>query len=55
MGRVQVTAEKQQTIPLPPLIGALALGGGLVLLPVGSRRLRLWALILLPPGSRQLT
>jgi len=35
VGPVQVTAGKRKTIPLPPLMGALALGGGLVLLPVG--------------------
>jgi len=38
MGPVQVTAEKQKTIPLQPLIGALALGSGLVLLVLGLRR-----------------
>ena len=38
LGPVQVTAERQKTISLPPLIGALALGGGLVLLFVGWRR-----------------
>ncbi len=38
VGPVHVTAEKEKTIPLPPLIGALALGSGLVLLVLGLRR-----------------
>ena len=38
LGPVQVTAEKQKTIPLQPVLGALALGSGLVLLLVGWRR-----------------
>ncbi len=38
VGPVHVTAEKEKTVPLPPLIGALALGGGVVLLVAGLRR-----------------
>ncbi len=38
VGPLHVTAEREKTIPLPPLIGALALGSGLVLLLVGLRR-----------------
>lgn len=38
LGPVHVTAEREKTISLPPLIGALALGSGLVLLVVGLRR-----------------
>jgi hypothetical protein len=38
VGPVHVTAERERTIPLPPLIGALALGSGVVLLVVGLRR-----------------
>jgi uncharacterized membrane protein len=31
-GPVHVTAEKTRTLPLPPIMGALALVGGIVLL-----------------------
>lgn len=32
LGPIQVTAEKQHTVPLPPIVGAVALIGGVVLL-----------------------
>jgi len=32
LGPLQVTTEKTHTIPLPPILGALALVGGVVLL-----------------------
>ena len=38
IGPIEATAERQQTIPLPPLLGGLALAGGVALLIVGSRR-----------------
>ena len=38
VGPVQVTAEKEKSIPFPPLIGALAVGSGLVLVLIGARR-----------------
>ena len=38
LGPLQMTAEKTKTIPLPPIMGGLALAGGIVLLIVGSRR-----------------
>jgi uncharacterized membrane protein len=38
IGPLQATAEKEKTIPLPPLLGGLALAGGVVLVAVGSRR-----------------
>jgi hypothetical protein len=34
---VQIEAEKTKTIPLSPVLGGLALAGGIVLLIVGSR------------------
>lgn len=34
IGPIEVTAEKTNTIPLPPIVGALALAGGIVLLVV---------------------
>jgi hypothetical protein len=38
LGPIQVTAEKNKTLPLPPIVGAIALVGGIVLLVVGSRK-----------------
>jgi hypothetical protein len=38
LGPLQVEAKRERTIPLPPLLGGLALAGGIVLLIVGSRR-----------------
>ena len=38
IGPIEATAERRETIPLPPILGAAALVGGLVLLFVGSRR-----------------
>jgi hypothetical protein len=38
LGPIQVTAEKTKTIPLPPIIGVIALVGGIVLLVVGSKK-----------------
>ena len=38
VGPLKATAEKKHTIPLPPVLGGLALGAGVVLVIVGSRR-----------------
>ena len=38
VGPVEVTAERRKTIPLPPVLGGLALAGGVVLVVVGTRR-----------------
>ena len=38
IGPIQVTSEKTKTIPLPPIIGVIALVGGIVLLVVGSKK-----------------
>ena len=38
IGPLEVTKETQKTLPLPPILGALALGGGIVLVVVGTRR-----------------
>jgi hypothetical protein len=38
LGSIHVTAEKTKTIPLPPVLGAIALAGGIVLLVMGSRK-----------------
>jgi hypothetical protein len=38
MGPIQMTADTTKTIPLPPIVGAIALVGGIVLLVAGSRK-----------------
>jgi hypothetical protein len=38
IGPLEATAERQKSIPLPPLLGGLALAGGVVLLIAGSRK-----------------
>jgi uncharacterized membrane protein len=38
LGPLQITAEKEKTLPLPPIVGGVALVGGIVLLVMGSRK-----------------
>ncbi|HXJ83282.1 MAG TPA: DUF3185 domain-containing protein [Candidatus Methylomirabilis sp.] len=38
VGPLKATAATERTIPLPPILGGLALGVGVVLLIVGSRK-----------------
>jgi hypothetical protein len=38
VGPIQVSADKTKTIPLPPIVGAIALVGGIVLLVAGNRK-----------------
>jgi hypothetical protein len=38
IGPLQATVDKKETIPLTPLVGGLALAGGIVVLIVGARR-----------------
>jgi hypothetical protein len=38
IGPIEATTETRETIPLPPLLGGLALAGGIVLLIAGSRK-----------------
>jgi hypothetical protein len=38
IGPLQATAEKKETIPLPPILGAIALAGGVALVFIGSKR-----------------
>lgn len=38
LGPLEATAETRETIPLPPVLGALALVGGIVLMIAGSKR-----------------
>jgi hypothetical protein len=37
LGPIHLTAEKTRTIPLPPIVGAIALVGGIVLLVMGRK------------------
>lgn len=37
-GPLQVSADKQKTVPFPPIIGAISLIGGIVLVATGSRK-----------------
>jgi len=38
LGPLQATIDKQETIPLSPFLGGLALAGGVALLFVGARK-----------------
>ena len=38
LGPLKVEAQKEKTIPLPPLLGALLLVGGVVIVAVSARR-----------------
>jgi hypothetical protein len=37
MGPIQATKEERHTIPLPPILGAIALIGGIVLVAAGRK------------------
>jgi len=38
LGPLKVEAKREKTIPLPPVLGGLALVGGIVLVIVGNRK-----------------
>jgi hypothetical protein len=38
LGPLKASVEKEKTIPLPPVLGGLALAGGIVLVIAGMRR-----------------
>jgi uncharacterized membrane protein len=38
LGPLKITKDKEKTVFLPPILGALALVGGVVLVVVGSRQ-----------------
>ena len=38
MGPMHVTTETHERLPLPPILGGLALAGGVVLLVVGAKQ-----------------
>jgi uncharacterized membrane protein len=37
-GPLQVSADREKTVPFPPILGGLCLVGGIVLVVVGSRK-----------------
>ena len=38
IGPIEATASRRETIPLPPIVGALALAGGVAMLVMGRKR-----------------
>jgi len=38
LGPLQASVDKKKSIPLPPIVGAVALAGGVVLVIVGARK-----------------
>jgi hypothetical protein len=38
IGPIQINADKTKTIPLPPILGGIALVGGIVLVVAGGRK-----------------
>lgn len=38
LGPLKAEVEKEKTLPLPPILGVLAVAGGVVLVVVGARR-----------------
>lgn len=38
VGPIQATAERERTVPLPPVLGIVAVIGGVALLIAGSRK-----------------
>ena len=37
-GPLQVSADRQKTVPFPPILGGICLVGGIILVLAGSRR-----------------
>ncbi len=38
LGPIQMSADKTRTLPLPPIVGVIALVGGIALLVVGRKK-----------------
>lgn len=38
LGSIHVTTETQERIPVPPVLGGLAVAGGIALLVIGARK-----------------
>jgi uncharacterized membrane protein len=41
LGPIQASVETKKTIPLPPILGALVLAGGIVLVVAGNKKSRM--------------
>lgn len=37
LGPIEATAEKRETIPLPPILGIVAIGAGVAVLAIGRK------------------
>lgn len=40
VGPIEATAERERSVPLPPIVGGLAIAGGLLVLVASARRAR---------------
>ena len=40
VGPLQASADRERTVPLPPIVGIVAVAGGVALLVAGSRKSR---------------
>jgi uncharacterized membrane protein HdeD (DUF308 family) len=38
IGPLHATADRERTVPLPPVVGAIAVAGGVILLIAGGRK-----------------
>jgi hypothetical protein len=38
LGPIEASADKKESLPIPPILGALAIVGGVVLVAAGARR-----------------
>ena len=38
IGPIKATADREKTIPLPPVVGAVAVVGGILVLVIGGRK-----------------
>ncbi len=38
IGPIEATAERKKTVPLPPILGAAAVVGGIILVVAGARK-----------------
>jgi uncharacterized membrane protein YidH (DUF202 family) len=38
LGPIEASADKKESLPIPPILGALVIVGGVVLLATGARR-----------------
>lgn len=38
LGPLQMSADRTRTLPLPPIVGGIALVGGIILLVVGNKK-----------------